>query len=723
MTTASSTMEDPPPVRWDRAKWITVFSSHSPTIREITECLGLSRAPSTSTTNRGIPKFDAPESKKISSEVQRLSKDLPKDRDALLDFAADPHSLDNELNELLSTLGPAIWGRHADRNRLLVPPDPTKKTYYKDLYYEDPEDRAILQIHLHRWVIIKACYYIRNMKLKRTSAADEYEIVADIDVDSPGHHRLLSPSQTPRSGTPVYAESDYGTTNPANPLKRKSDTYRSYSDGEDNTGFENSSTFKRRPYDSATMPIQRHSPRKPIPSARLSSENIPPSLSPTNHFQPHIKPDNPNPDVGRLLSPLSNSALNGTSRPPNPPPAAFTSANINAPATNFPPANRQSPSITPPGHHSHPLIAPAVQPVSAPSHYSSPYSTPIAPLPPIVPNPSEPRPLEGARPPIAPSSLRDSNRNSSSSIHTPGHTPPGLHASTTSTKLPSLLAPALGPASGPTSGPPSTHTPFHVHGIAPLSHARAPSHTPPSTSTHPTLPVNGAVRGPPSLPPSGTIAHPPPPALAQAPVPALAPAPAPAPPMNGYVVPPIQHGSTSSRLPSVKDTTLLQCELLGLLMRYFFPRNGPPCEEGELLYNLEYVWAQNEPVFARVMGTLFEYQRRVFFAWVDERRKISQLQNAMSGHPILHASEMVDRLLAMNDLRVMRLKWKAMKSHDGNNTLSPEDILCKTLATMTKTEGTEHLFKDGLDRVNESIFGFLKSEDMKISMHLKQQAE
>ena len=38
-----------------------------------------------------------------------------------------------------------------------------------------------LKIHLHRWIIIKACYYIRNMKLKRPSGANEYDQIADID--------------------------------------------------------------------------------------------------------------------------------------------------------------------------------------------------------------------------------------------------------------------------------------------------------------------------------------------------------------------------------------------------------------------------------------------------------------------------------------------------------------------------------------------------------------
>jgi hypothetical protein len=119
-----------------------VFSSHSPTIREVTESLGLGLSASSSTTNRGIPKFDNPDYRRLSSEVTRLSKELPKERDALLDFAADAHSLDPELEELLATFGPAIWGRDTDRSCLLAP-DPAKRTYSRHLFFEDPEDKRM----------------------------------------------------------------------------------------------------------------------------------------------------------------------------------------------------------------------------------------------------------------------------------------------------------------------------------------------------------------------------------------------------------------------------------------------------------------------------------------------------------------------------------------------------------------------------------------------------
>jgi hypothetical protein len=68
----------------------------------------------------------------------------------------------------------------------------------------------------------------------------------------------------------------------------------------------------------------------------------------------------------------------------------------------------------------------------------------------------------------------------------------------------------------------------------------------------------------------------------------------------------------------------------------------------------------------------------------------------------------------MNDLRVMRLKWKNMSTVDG---VSPEDLLCRTFAIMANTANTEHLFKDGLDRLNREVFDFLRHEDAKIVMH------
>jgi hypothetical protein len=137
-----TTVQLTPARRWDRTKWTTVFSSHSPTIRDITECLGLGLSPSASTTKRGIPKFESPDHKQLSNEVAKLSKELPQEREELLAIAGDPSALDPALTELLDNLGPKIWGKDADRSNLLTP-DPESKKYTQDLFWEDPEHREM----------------------------------------------------------------------------------------------------------------------------------------------------------------------------------------------------------------------------------------------------------------------------------------------------------------------------------------------------------------------------------------------------------------------------------------------------------------------------------------------------------------------------------------------------------------------------------------------------
>jgi hypothetical protein len=149
---------------------------------------------------------------------------------------------------------------------------------------------------------------------------------------------------------------------------------------------------------------------------------------------------------------------------------------------------------------------------------------------------------------------------------------------------------------------------------------------------------------------------------------------------------------------------------------FFFPREGVQCDEAWLLRNLEGTWHANAHTFRQVLGPMYEIEAHVLFSWVSERFKMLQLKYLMDSQAALPPSEMVDRLLAMNDLRMMRFKWRAMKVEEGNNMLSAEDLLCRAFALMTKTEGTEAMFKQGLERLNESVFGFLKTEDMKISM-------
>lgn len=89
----------------------------------------------------------------------------------------------------------------------------------------------------------------------------------------------------------------------------------------------------------------------------------------------------------------------------------------------------------------------------------------------------------------------------------------------------------------------------------------------------------------------------------------------------------------------------------------------------------------------------------------------------MAANPGVSHVGLVDRLLAMNDLRAMRLKWKNMSPIDG---MSPEDLLCMAFKAMTNTEGSEYLFKDGLARLELGVFEFLRNEDSKIVMQRRE---
>ena len=131
-------MRDSSLQHWSRDDWAVFFGSHGPTIRDITECLGLPCA----TERGGAVRFSKHELSNLSNGVQKVAKNLPSDLHALLDSASTPNTIDKELDELLTTHGPVLWGKNADRKRLLLAPG-NSTTYRKDLFYEVPVDREM----------------------------------------------------------------------------------------------------------------------------------------------------------------------------------------------------------------------------------------------------------------------------------------------------------------------------------------------------------------------------------------------------------------------------------------------------------------------------------------------------------------------------------------------------------------------------------------------------
>lgn len=164
----------------------------------------------------------------------------------------------------------------------------------------------------------------------------------------------------------------------------------------------------------------------------------------------------------------------------------------------------------------------------------------------------------------------------------------------------------------------------------------------------------------------------------------------------------------------INDLRLLQCEALALLVQYLFPNARSPPDEALVISRLQNLWYHGETLFRAELGPHYELCSRILAAWIHERQVIGSLRHSLLAHPGVAASGLMDRLLAMNDLRIIRLKWKNMSPLDG---VSPEDLLCKTFTVIGNTENTEYMFKEGLDRLTRGVFDFLRNEDAKIVVH------
>ncbi|KAF1947613.1 hypothetical protein EJ02DRAFT_390638 [Clathrospora elynae] len=743
--------------RWDRARWISVFSSHNPTIREVTECLGLGLSASSSTTNRGIPKFDNPDYRKLSSEVTKLSKELPKERDALLDFAADPHSLDQELEELLDNYGPAIWGRDADRSCLLTP-DSTKKTYNKDLFYDEPEHKNVLKIHLHRWIIIKACYYIRNMKLKRPSGANEYDQLADIDGEGASPHRTSQSFTPPDLDTTAGADLD---VKPVNLKKRKSAAHLTMSDDEDR----DASPAKRQ---YSAMPVSRKgSPRKVLkslyPAGLGSMESVPPLPNHTHHLSPS---PGTGPEATRTqLSPLSSNELNSVSRPPgptqSPAPTGFTAVNTGGftAVNTTPPVKEPSREPVWEATREPSKEVPRPSPVHGHRHtgsYTSPYepalrSTPVQPTAdpprsaPLLNNTStQTQGFQAVNSPPATNGANGvSKKESPAAQHAYIAPQPQIQGPQQATSHPHHQAqkhaqPQASPHSQlpshphiqaqqqPLSRPPSrANTPSHHFGRSLAPHPSSRSTTPHAQvapnqpTTAPNLQATfAAAYGVQLVPtqevsttPSGPRVHPNhvQPATAHY-------APAQQPMLKSHTAEAaqiVQAQAVPRPTVPTTDFRLLQCEVTAGLFTFFHPRPTSPPDEASLLQRLHALWYHGESLFRAELTTHYDLVSKVLTSWLHERQAILALKHSLAMNPGVSHVGLVDRLLAMNDLRALRLKWKNMSSVDG---LSAEDLLVQAFRVMTNTEGSEYLFKDGLARLELGMFDFLRSEDSKIVM-------
>lgn len=581
---------------------------------------------------------------------------------------------------------------------------------------------------------------------------------------------LQSQHGTPQSLSPPQNDTSAGAEVDGKPVpnlkKRKSSAYLggSLSDGE-----EHAPSPAKRPYNTLPSGRRSASPRKSLKSLVAagagSAENTPPlpvrPFDQNHHLSP---PPNVGPETARLqLSPLSSNEVNGISGPPanaSTPGGGFVSVNTGSfTAVNTPPAQPlREPSSDAPR-------APSldVKMVSPSQHrpesraYTSPYDTTAngVALPPATTDARSVPALSAASatsqgfhalnsPTLAndvgsrESSVAQGAQNSYAVAHTTPQLPQNPQSS------PQTQAAQVKVRSEQTLTSSRTHVQLHQQQVAaqPPSRTHTPNghHASRSIAPHPSSRSNTPFAQDANAQPKAHNQH-----IAPAPahgstelhapihsmriIPAVAPAGhpqmiQPPPPVSVAVQPPQpvlksqhveavpQHAPRS--VLDVGGLRMLQCEVLALLIQYLFPRAASPPDEGAVLARINYLWYHGEAIFRTELGLHYEICNRILNAWLHERQAIGNLRHSLVAQPGVSAAGLMDRLLAMNDLRVMRLKWKNMSPFDG---VSPEDLLCRTFAVMANTENTEHLFKDGLDRLNRGVFEFLRNEDSKIVMH------
>ncbi|KAF2712659.1 hypothetical protein K504DRAFT_499742 [Pleomassaria siparia CBS 279.74] len=188
-----------------------------------------------SSNKRGKTNFENPSVKALVSDMGDIVSGLPKDNEELVRYLASPESLRKEVEELMHKHGSAIWGRMSSREHLLTADSSdvdTRLFYPRNLYYEQEDDRAMIQMLLHWWIGLKACNVIlARERLDRERRKKEYDRKAMVDRDSPREMAALTfVSLAPTPDAPTTASTPEGSKSlplpPATQASRHAQAFR-----------------------------------------------------------------------------------------------------------------------------------------------------------------------------------------------------------------------------------------------------------------------------------------------------------------------------------------------------------------------------------------------------------------------------------------------------------------------------------------------------------------
>ncbi|RAR15497.1 hypothetical protein DDE83_001138 [Stemphylium lycopersici] len=664
--------------RWSRSKWEQLYKRQKFRVRDVIECLGLSLAEGSAPS--GPPIFDHPIYTELSKEVKKLSKELNEDACQLLNFAADPNSLNKELEQLLEDYGPSIWGKDVDRSRLL----PINKTYNKDLFYEEDEHKETLKILLHRWIFMKALNSSTKTDVENTRRTSRNSRQSNICGEEFSAHR------TPQSLRSPDAETVHGVDiEPTIMKKHQRDADLTMSD-DDNL----EAPPAKRPYSKSSprtslssagsniiedvFPMRTPVPRFPPPSKNdLKDASRPPAIE-DQHSNIHTIPIETFSHRQAVARPTANILHSA-------PPAYSTQA----PNHGFQAVNESS-AVNGVSSHTE-KVFPAVQ--TAQHAHIAPQSQQ---------QPSQARPQGSRQMPShtphqgpVPTYLQSRQLNqlhhtyiqtqqqhlprSSRENNVPGHIPchfTAPHSRTTSHVRIIPSQSALPRDCQASSAPAIQSEPNYGMQLIPTQEAH---NIPSRREQRPSIPSQSASS-------QHASTHQPVPEVHQHQSRAA------------YVSQPPQTFSRGS--VSTADLQSFQSKMRAELFELFYLRPTVSPDESALFARMRRLWSYGEAHFRAELPQHFDLVSEILTVWLDEREVIASLRHSMQVKHGGFSGEVTDHMLAINNLRDRRLKWKNASLTDG---LGFEDWLCTAFKVMTDTLGSEYVFKYGLARLELGI--------------------
>lgn len=132
-------------------------------------------------------------------------------------------------------------------------------------------------------------------------------------------------------------------------------------------------------------------------------------------------------------------------------------------------------------------------------------------------------------------------------------------------------------------------------------------------------------------------------------------------------------------------------DLINIIRKFLYPRDGERPDDSLLLQKLDYTWMQNENDFRQTMGDHYDKHRECLYSWMEKRRNLLRIMTASR----LPNPDLVYIRLLINDVQSRRLGPRS------------DNLLCKTFAVMTMLEEQEYLFKRGLELLNNGESWFL----------------